>query len=71
LRQHSSSRVREKNQDLAQEELVKAYTVRTRGGKNGNVDKINQDAFLTGLNLEGKSNNHIFGVYDGHGILGF
>lgn len=47
--------------------VIKCYTIRTRGGKNGSKDKINQDSFLANYNLNGNINTHLFGVYDGHG----
>ena len=48
-------------------DLIKSYTVRTRGGKNGLEDKINQDSFIANYMLNGSQENHLFGVYDGHG----
>ena len=52
-------------------DLIKSYTVRTRGGKNGMEDKINQDSFIANYMLNGTQDTHLFGVYDGHGNLAF
>ena len=46
---------------------ISAFTMRTRRGKSGNVDKTNQDSFISHPNLNGEPNTHLFGVYDGHG----
>lgn len=50
-----------------EKKVIKSYTMRTRGGKNGREDKINQDSFLANYNLNGDIKTHLFGVYDGHG----
>ena len=44
-----------------------AVTMRTRRGKSGNVDKTNQDSFISHPNLNGSDDMHLFGVFDGHG----
>jgi serine/threonine protein phosphatase PrpC len=34
------------------------------------MNKINQDSFITQMNYQGKDSQHLFGVYDGHGVNG-
>lgn len=46
------------------------FSVRTRKGVSANSKKINQDSFITQMNYQGKENQHLFGVYDGHGVNG-
>lgn len=58
--------VRDKKEEVPKK-LIRCYTMRTRGGKNGNEDKTNQDSFLANYNLNGDTKTHLFGVYDGHG----
>lgn len=52
---------------IREKKVIKSYTIRTRGGKNGLQDKVNQDSFLANYNLNGTLDTHLFGVYDGHG----
>lgn len=47
-----------------------SFSVRTRKGKSANSNKINQDSFITQMNYHGKESQHLFGVYDGHGVNG-
>ena len=46
---------------------LESFTMRTRRGKTNNVDKTNQDSFIAQPNFRGLNDNHLFGVYDGHG----
>lgn len=47
-----------------------SFSVRTRKGKSANTNKINQDSFITQMNYQNKDCQHLFGVYDGHGVNG-
>ena len=47
-----------------------SFSVRTRKGKSANTNKINQDSFITHMNYQNKDCQHLFGVYDGHGVNG-
>ena len=46
------------------------FSIRTRKGKSNNSNKINQDSFVSQMNFQGKQYQHLFGVYDGHGVNG-
>lgn len=46
------------------------FSVRTRKGKSSNSNKVNQDSFITQMNYQNKDSQHLFGVYDGHGVNG-
>ena len=47
-----------------------SFSVRTRKGKSANSNKVNQDSFITQMNYQNKDSQHLFGVYDGHGVNG-
>ena len=53
--------------DVKIDKIVKSYAVRTRRGKNGGIEKTNQDSFVACYGVKGNTKNHMFGVYDGHG----
>lgn len=45
-----------------------SFSMRTRKGFNSEQeDKPNQDSFIAQPNFQGSAQNHLFGVYDGHG----
>lgn len=45
------------------------FAVRTKKGA-GSSKKVNQDSFISALNFRGSLDEHLFGVYDGHGSNG-
>lgn len=46
---------------------LKTFTTRTKKGVAYQQEKTNQDSLLAQANLNGSEDNHLFGVYDGHG----
>ena len=70
INNYSSHRQHSKEKKIKKQPInLHSYTVRTRRGKNDYIDKTNQDSFVALPNFNQKADTHIFGVYDGHGIL--
>jgi hypothetical protein len=52
-------------------EYVMRFSYKTKKGyAPSNPGKINQDAYITHPNINGKTWEHLFGICDGHGPLG-
>lgn len=46
------------------------FAIRTKRGVSSAGKKINQDSFVTSINFRGSLDEHLFGVFDGHGFNG-
>jgi serine/threonine protein phosphatase PrpC len=46
------------------------FAIRTKKGVNGDLKKFNQDSLVSIINFRGNPNEHLFGVFDGHGTNG-
>jgi hypothetical protein len=54
----------------ANKSIINSYLTRSRAGNTADgISKTNQDNFLAWPNLLNIDNIHIFGVFDGHGII--
>ena len=52
--------------------LIKSFLTKTRAGMNyDGTRKVNQDNFISKINLLEKDDFHIFAVFDGHGMTYF
>lgn len=67
----ASSKLATTNYEFNTKNVLKSFAFRTKTGKNPlKPTKSNQDSYICLLNYLGSQNQHLFGIFDGHGFFG-